>query len=273
MPPKPRAPSFGSHDYWDRRFTTNTAPFDWLTAPQALDPFISAALASTTEPQPHILHIGCGSSVLSAHLKTHVGHARQVHNVDYSQVVIAAEREREMQVSKGEGEGEACARWDAVDVLDCGALLDVCKPGEYAVIVDKSTSDAVSCADDVVCTLPYAVSTAAQDAVVDVQPRQRAVHALHLMAVHLALVAKPGARWIALSYTAERYPFLAHGADTADAGIPDPSLLWTVVGQHQIEADEMAEDKSGVTHRPKVYHYAYMLERSSTPLFFHNDGR
>lgn len=272
MPPKAKAPSFGSQDYWDQRFTTNAAPFDWLSAPDALDPLITEALTSANEPEPQILHVGCGSSLLSQHLKIHVKHARQVHNVDYSSVVVDAERKREVDAASGDV--GACTRWDAVDLLDHGSLLEVCAVGTYSVVVDKSTSDAVSCADDVVCSLPYAVTTQACTAsvpVVDIEPKELSVHPLHLMAVHLALVTKPGARWIALSYTAERYPFLegeATGTDedgTSDAGIPDPRLLWTVVDKQQIEAKEEAID--GVTHRPKVYHWVYILQRTSIPLF------
>lgn len=126
-----------------------------------------------------------------------------------------------------------------------------------------------------VCQLPYAVTTrerTASDPVVDVEPKELPVHPLHLMAVHLALVTKPGAKWIALSYNAERYPFLEGAATrkeehvTSDADIPDPRLLWTIVDKHQIEAKEEAID-GGVAHRPKVYHWVYVLQRTSAPLF------
>ncbi|KAF3043489.1 hypothetical protein E8E12_009632 [Didymella heteroderae] len=218
MPPKAKAPSFGSQDYWDQRFTNNTAPFDWLSAPHALDPLISEALESVNEVEPQILHIGCGSSLLSQHLKVHVKNAQQVHNIDYSKVVIDTERKRELDSASGDK--GACTRWDAVDLLDHVSLLEVCAAGTYSVIVDKSTSDAISCADDVVYPLPYAVTThdrAAFDPVVDIEPKVLPVHPLHLMAIHLALVTKPGAKWIALSYTAERYPFL-EGEVTRAAG-------------------------------------------------------
>jgi hypothetical protein len=273
MPPKAKVPSFGSQAYWDQRFTNNTAPFDWLSAPDALDPLISDALESIEETEPQILHIGCGSSELSQHLKIHVKNAQQVHNVDYSRVVIDAEKKREVESTNGDV--GACTRWDAVDLLDHVSLLKVSEVGTYSAIVDKSTSDAISCADDVVCPLPYAVTTqrcTAADPVVYIEPKELPVHPLHLMAVHLALVTKPGAKWIALSYTAERYPFLeGEAAETEDdgtsnAGIPDPRLLWTVVDKRQIEA-KAQEASCGVTHRPKVYHWVYVLQRTSVPLF------
>lgn len=277
MPPKPKAPSFGSHDYWDRRFSTDTAPFDWLSAPDALDPLIIEALTAWNEEQPQILHIGCGSSLLSQHLKMHVKNPQQVHNVDYSNVVVDAERKRELE-SLG-GDARACTRWDTVDLLDYASLVETCSCGLYSVFVDKSTSDAISCADDVVCPLPYPVTTkepTATESLVDIEPKEIPVHPLHLMAVHLALAAKPGATWISLSYTSERYPFLRGEATTteedgtADTGIPDPRLLWTVIAKHQIEAKQQ-EHGGGVTHRPKVHHWAYILRRTATPLFIAND--
>lgn len=277
MPPKAKAPNFGSQDYWDQRFTKNTAPFDWLSAPEALDPLIAEALNAANEDEPRILHIGCGSSLLSQHLKIHVKNAQQVHNVDYSRVVIDAERERELESTSGDV--NACTRWDAIDLLDYASLLKVCNPSTYSVIVDKSTSDAISCADDVACPLPYSITTknhAAADRVISIEPKELSVHPLHLMAVHVALVTKPGAKWIALSYTSERYPFLEGETaqieedGTADTGIPDPRLLWIVVGKHQIEAKEQ-NDGNGVTHRPTVYHWVYILQRTAIPLFIHTD--
>lgn len=272
MPPSAKVPNFGSQDYWDQRFTSNTTPFDWLSAPDALDPLIADAIRNSNEENPQILHIGCGSSMLSRHLKTHVKTPRQIHNIDYSSVVIEAEKKRELD-SLG-GSVDECARWNAVDLLDIASLVGACGQSVYHVVVDKSTSDAISCADDVVCHLPYAVSTkqrTAADRMVNVEPKELPIHPLHLMAVHLALFTKPSARWISLSYTAERFPFLdgeAVGADedgTADTGIPDPRSLWTVVGRHRIEAEEQ-DSEGGVTHRPRVYHWVYVLQRTSTPL-------
>ncbi|KAJ8107037.1 hypothetical protein OPT61_g9143 [Boeremia exigua] len=276
MPPKAKAPEFGSQDYWDQRFTTNTVPFDWLTAPEALDPVIAEALSVLSEETPQILHIGCGSSLLSQHLKTLVKNPQQVHNVDYSKVVIDAERKRELESSAGDV--SACTRWDAVDLLDYASLTKICGRGKYSVVVDKSTSDAISCAEDVVCRLPYAVTLKQHttNGLVDVEPKEIPVHPLHLMAVHLALITKPSARWVSLSYSSERYPFLERETSTieddgtAGTGIPDPRLLWTVISKHQIEAKEQ-EDGDRVTHRPKVYHWVYILQRTATPLFINGN--
>ncbi|KAJ4323070.1 hypothetical protein N0V94_002094 [Neodidymelliopsis sp. IMI 364377] len=276
MPPK--APPFGSQDYWDQRFAKNPTPFDWLSEPTALDPFVGEGLRAAREEEPRILHVGCGSSLLSQHLKTHVKHAQQVHNVDYSEVVIDLERKRDREQISG-GQREALMRWDAVNLLNHKSLLAVCGLSEYSIVVDKSTSDAISCADDVICPLPYGISTRSADTArrIEVEPKEIPVHPLQVMAVHLALVTKPGARWISLSYSSERYPFLEGQVASVDedgtavTGIPDPRLLWTVTDKQQIEAKEQENGSgNGVTHRPKVYHWIYVLQRTNVPLYINS---
>jgi hypothetical protein len=82
MPPKVPVPSFGSQDYWNTRFMANSNPFEWLEAPTVLDPFLVDALNTTADPDPRLLHIGCGTSLLSYHLRAHVKNPAQIHNVD-----------------------------------------------------------------------------------------------------------------------------------------------------------------------------------------------
>ena len=279
-----KAPAFGSLEYWDQRFTKNPDAFDWLSTPDSLDSFVTDALDVTDEEEPQILHIGCGSSLLSQHLKKHVRKAWQVHNIDYSEVVIETERKRDQNRSttdqRQKKDESALMRWNAVDLLNYTSVTEVCDCSAYSVVVDKSTSDAISCADDVVCRLPYALTTRKRTTIEDkrkAETLELPVHPLHVMAVHLALVTKPGARWISLSYSSERYPFLKDEAldidedGTAHIGIPNPKLLWTVVGKHQVEAKEKEDGSSSeVTHRPKVYHWVYVLQRTSVPLLFHN---
>jgi hypothetical protein len=277
MPSIAKAPDFGSQKYWDQRFTANTAPFEWLSAPEALDPLIADAIHASKEERPQLLHAGCGSSQLSQHLKTHVESPHQVHNVDYSDVVIEAEKTREL-ASVG-GSVDACATWDAVDLLDYASLTKACGHSMYSVIIDKSTADCISCVDDVTCRLPYAISTrkgTVADGSVKAGLKSILIHPLPLLAVHLAYVAKPGAKWISISYSMERFWFLDENEamsgkdDASDDGVPDPRLLWSVVSTHQIEAKEEV-DGGRIAHKPKVYHCVYILQRTSTPLFS-NDG-
>lgn len=265
-----KAPSFGSSEYWDNRFANEIQPFDWLSSPETLDSHIADALQSVdTKEPPQVLHVGCGSSLLSQHLKSHVRRARQVHNVDYSSVVIEAERKRDEEASSRD---EDRMRWEVMDLLAPGSVVQTCGQAAYDVVVDKSTSDSVSCADDVVGRFPC--TTSKSDVANSAESRQTPVYPLHAMVLNLAMVAKPGARWIAVSYSAERFSMLQdHQDDGAGDGIPDPGLFWTVVGKYPLEASE--EDGGGggaATHRPKVYHWVYVLQRTDVPLRFDAGG-
>lgn len=308
MPFQP--PSFGSRQYWDDRFTSNSNPFEWLEAPTSLDPFLIDVLSETTDQTPEILHIGCGTSLLSYHLRAHVQHPNQIHNLDYSEVAIQVGKKRELEIfnaeqnisqgvdregtssdesdnekailndqankttSKGVEEVEsngassiACMRWSSANLLSHSSLLNACRPSTYSVIVDKSTSDSIACADDIYVPLPYPVCVS-HHASSQISWSTEPVHPIHILAIDLALVAKPKARWIALSYSNDRFPFLDCTLDEGtvpnsiaelaselasaeldgfddeldddlddipkdmiDKGLPDPKTLWRPVGK------------------------------------------
>jgi hypothetical protein len=174
------------------------------------------------------------------------------------------------------------------------------------VIVDKSTSDSIACSEDVFVPLPYPVSTIKAPATSSqLSESPEPIHPLHILAIHLALVAKPGARWISLSYSEDRYPFLhqalAHDVgsrvsleptpisdatapdeddfddgldddlddipqEVIDSGLPDPSTLWKLEAKYEIEVPDTAPG-AGAVHRPKVLHWVYVLQRTDVEVF------
>jgi hypothetical protein len=281
MPTNP-PPSFGSQAYWDKRFTSNADPFDWLEEPNALDPYLVDALDSCQADKPEILHIGCGTSLLSFHLRSHVNRPGQIHNLDYSDVAIQVGKAREEEIYQCEiqrqtniGRADApCMRWDVVDLLDYKSVLRACRRASYSIVVDKSTSDAIACCDDIHVPVPYPAAIRSYDPVqLDSAAFDEPMHPLAVMAVNLALVTKPRARWIALSYSNERFDILdtSSGVVPKSIAFPHPADLWRLVERREIEDVERqahAEDKNAsVTHRPKVYNTVYILERTDTPLF------
>jgi hypothetical protein len=257
----PNAPSFGSQEYWDARFTANSNPFEWLEAPTVFDSYLVEALSATGDSNPQLLHIGCGTSLLSYHLRAHVKDPGQIHNLDYSEVAVEIGKKREVDIYKehpmleDEKHGEvgygstshkvkpvdiqssggqveepsqaqqqattatkgSYMRWSAADLLGPFSLLKACQPSSYSIIVDKSTSDSIACSDDLYVPLPYPVSTTRQTAASASKPTKspEPIHPLHIMAVHLALIAKPKARWISLSYSLDRFPFLPESSQKA----------------------------------------------------------
>lgn len=273
-------PSYGSQEYWNSRFQNESEPFEWLEAPESLDPFLVEALNKFNEPRPKLLHIGCGTSMLSYHLRTTVPDPSQIHNLDYSEVAINLGREREKRVcNTHDREQDGCAsanymRWDAVDLLDHTSLLRACKPGEYSVVVDKSTSDCIACIDDINIPLPYPIDVPTGDPInLNLKQSPDPMYTLHILAVHLALITKPGARWISLSYSEDRFPFVdgLYSSRPHIAGFPDTGTLWKLLDKRAVESKKQKVPNSTVgktiTHTPKICNWVYVLERTNVPLF------
>ncbi|KAF2869995.1 hypothetical protein BDV95DRAFT_497079 [Massariosphaeria phaeospora] len=283
MPPK--VTPFGSQDYWNNRFTANSHPFEWLEAPTALDPHLFAALKHTNDENPEILHIGCGTSLLSDHLRAHINNPAQIHNLDYSEVAITVGRKREVDLyankdairdqlpATSKPQRPTYMRWSTANLLDHSSLLTCCQPSTYSIVVDKSTSDSIACSEDVYVPLPYPVSisrdphsSSSSEHTTSFEP----IHPLHVLAIHLALVSKPKARWISLSYSTDRFPFLhhpppeLHKQELERAGLPNPGTLWRLEAKYEIEVPPAAapEDSNGTIHRPQILHWVYVLERT-----------
>ena len=215
--------SFGDLEYWNTRFTKEDN-FEWLADFSVLEPWLKQAIAerSGCKSRPQVLHIGCGSSALSLHLRDLVDSPKQIHNVDYSDVVIKRNRQREDELlCSTAAERESC-RWSTLDLLSVSQILDF-GGSAYDVIIDKSTSDAISCAADVSVRLPYAISTGSSSQRQD--PSQATMYPLDILAIHLAYLARPGCSWIVLSYSASRFSHLKD--EVAIEGLPRSCLLYT----------------------------------------------
>lgn len=321
----PSPPPFASQAYWDARFYSNPGAFDWLQPASILDPHILAALHKPSSGPPNILHIGCGTSLLSHHLRAHVGDPAQIHNVDFSREAITLGQAREKEIFEAQeqvGEGQSVditsvhkpseqntantsdskrvsgsyMRWDVLDLLSVPSLRAVCHPESYSLIVEKSCSDAIACADDVPVSTPYPLttshgrsnnskssppsSTPSSSGSSSISPERRShqhyLHPLTLLAVHLAAISRPGAHWICLSYSSDRFPFFPPSPDISSRdmepavplellaqGFPDPAALWRLERREEVEAviEEEGKDSASV-HRPRVVHWVYVLERT-----------
>jgi hypothetical protein len=270
-------PSYGSQEYWNTRFVSEPEPFEWLEAPNVLDSFLLGELHSSNESNPKLLHIGCGTSMLSYHLRTLVQSPDQVHNLDYSDVAIKLGRRREKELCNDQATNGATStfmNWNAVNLLDHKSFLSVCKPSTYSIIVDKSTSDSIACSDDIHIPLPYPIDVLSHEPIdLSVRATTEPIHPVHIMAVHLALATKPGACWIALSYSDDRFPFVdgLYSSRPHIPGFPDTGTLWKLVDKQEIESSEQqtasVRDDGTVTYKPKVFHSVYVMRRTEVPLF------
>ncbi|KAH8675543.1 hypothetical protein BX600DRAFT_507773 [Xylariales sp. PMI_506] len=190
--------------------------------------------------------------------------------------------------------------------------------GGYDVVVDKSTSDSVACGDDVAVSLTPSypslgwwytgnsgstsststsststsfVSPLASPTTTPRTPtldprasRSYRLHPLHVLAVHLAAVTRPRtSRWICVSYSEDRFPFLGKYWSTSTAatpneaalraGFPDPRLLWRVERRECVKVPQYPElstsataGKTSIVQNTEILHYIYTLVRTDVVL-------
>ncbi|KAH8698181.1 hypothetical protein GQ44DRAFT_633196, partial [Phaeosphaeriaceae sp. PMI808] len=202
--------------------------------------------------------------------------------LNYSEIAIDLGRKREKEFHDEErrkgmhtasSNSSNFMHLDAVDLLDHKSFLNTCKSGTYSAIIDKSTSDSIACLDEICVQLPHHVDVRSDNSVnLDLRQPPQLIHPLHVMAVHLALVTKPGGRWIALSYSNNRFPFVdgLYSSRPHITGFPDTGTLWRLQDKGEVEsADEKTASRPGdssVTHRPRVRNWVYELERTEIPL-------
>ncbi|KAF2161155.1 hypothetical protein M409DRAFT_28483 [Zasmidium cellare ATCC 36951] len=188
-------------------------------------------------------------------------------------------------------------RWSCMDLLSLQSTLGLLhhqltpsptrpKGKLYDLILDKSTSDSISCGQDIPLPLPYSLSINGWTRRLQGSGTSTtgSVHPLHLLAVHLAALTTPRtARWIAISYSEDRFPFLppfpqSHGAGMLDdgvikAGFPHPYQLWELERKERVEVGKGEEEETlserrkrlsmpGYVHRPRVSHWVYVLRRT-----------
>lgn len=299
-------PDFGSQEYWDERFTKDGTPFEWLQSPQFLHGAASHWMKPENLRRAEVLHIGCGTSDLGHLLCKSVLEPRQIHNVDFSQAAIDAGSRREKELleardsdlkgteNRHDGvftpEPLQAMRWSCLDLLSLHSTLDLMEQQEEAgklfdLILDKGTSDNIAMAPIASIRLPYPLSVNGWTrGILQSGVTQTAdIHPLHVLAVHLAALARPKTgKWISISYSEDRFPFLppyphtvSHGLlpdSVIKAGFPHPSQLWRLETKERIdlpdEGETLAHRKkrlsSGVVHRPKLSHWLYVLVRTQT---------
>ena len=127
------APEYGTALYWESRFRSDPNAYEWLVSPDCFhDPVLSALKTSAT-PNPKLLHIGCGSSELSYHLRFLVDEPAQVHNVDFSKEAIELGRKHD--------DRDTPMHWSTMDLLsgeDVRRFRD--NTQSFECIVDKGTA-------------------------------------------------------------------------------------------------------------------------------------
>lgn len=131
--------------------------------------------------------------------------------------------------------------WADVSEISCFAPVDM--------ILDKSTSDAIATSAPVA----FSSSSDASDTCEEIQRLVKkggeiTLLPVEVLALHLAPLARPGAIWIALSFSATRFENLPHAM-----------AHWAVVAQKALKAPHGHSSPS--VHTPEVFHWLYILKR------------
>jgi EEF1A lysine methyltransferase 4 len=269
MPSMP--PSFGSKDYWEQRFNNDPMAFDWLAPSEALDDAIKDAIEAFGGHRPTVLHIGCGTSDLSLRLRSHFD-PQFITNLDFALGAIEIGRNAEIMDSTA---SEGHMRWAVGDLLDLSFVeselrLNERKRHPYDIVIDKSTSDSISCAEDVLVRLPYSFNDGMPDYLTTAK-----IPPINVLAVHLAALTPPSnGRWISFSFSDDRFPFLqAQWRDQpdeepldeqGDEAFPDPARLWRLEKKKAVPAPEQPSGhvQASPVYRPAIYHWLYVLLRT-----------
>lgn len=253
MPPQ-APPDFASQAYWQRRFTNGepSSGFEWLGLPLVFISYIQTWLQDLdgnaedapslggNTLSPNVLHIGSGSSSLSFDLRRYLPPSvspSRILNVDYAQAAVDWGKTRERETFDSAGG----MRWEAVDLLDTSQVVNLIgRPSSSTtssplLIIDKSTSDALSCGP----SLPSPLVP------------QQTIDPLPLLVLNLALVSPPRTDWLVQSYSQDRF-----------AGV-DFGGWWDVVQKELVDVPELGtEDKDDGVGRPKLQHGMVVLRRT-----------
>jgi hypothetical protein len=271
-------PPYASESYWEQKYLNSPQPFDWLLPARVLIERISNHLNSYPGGS-NILHIGCGQSDLSFALRKAISDpSRTIDNADFSATAIEWGRQQEKRIGS-----IGPMRWIYASLL---SFSSVCAAFErpYAIIVDKSTCDSIACGDNVEINTPFPLAIRDETLAAGTHPghprkdqastgAMLSIHPLLVLAAHLAFLTDSGGKWIALSFSPERFHFL-HGEPDEESddletllehGFPDVRQLWELEETIQIDTEERHKNDSPV-HRPKILYYLYIVRRTEVEL-------
>lgn len=269
-------PSFESNGYWEDRFAKSQAPFDWLASADESSTIVEEIIQATrgaTNEQPAILHIGCGTSDLSLRLRSCVQRPAQVHNVDFSQRAVELSRQREKDLfanvdtdqrrDKRAPTESKWMQWSNIDLLSLPSILALAKNQEslYTFIIDKSTSDSIACGEQVSFTALTHVGKPCAPILMD---------PVEVLALHLAAATVPGARWIVISYSADRFMFLGDKTTKSDGegNMPKPTDFWQLERKEELIIAGTGNEShaflsNSTVHRPQIHNWLYVITRTN----------
>jgi len=225
---------YSSQSYWESRLAKERdSGYEWLVSTSAILPIVSTH-GITDKDCTRILHFGCGSSFLGRELQRAFGSKVAVTDADYAAAGLQLQ------------DGDACTtnhREREVPLLDLDVLslahLTASSPtGGWDLLIDKSTADAISCG-------PPLPSPSAPSLGIKREP-------IEVLCENLAQVTRPYGRWVSISYSSERFDFLAKGQDSK----------WRVVHKLPVQLiPPTTVGSMGIVYQPETGVWVWVLER------------
>ncbi|EAR85248.3 methyltransferase domain protein (macronuclear) [Tetrahymena thermophila SB210] len=123
---------YGKIEYWEKRYQTNTKPFDWYQNYDGVKDIITQYINKSTR----ILNVGCGSSLLSEEM--YFEGYKNITNVDYSNNLIKHLVERYSEGFENTFKFEHC---------DVRNMKGKFANNSFDCVIDKGTLDSVLCGE------------------------------------------------------------------------------------------------------------------------------
>ncbi|KAI0719935.1 hypothetical protein C8T65DRAFT_705971 [Cerioporus squamosus] len=260
-------PDYELQSYWNTRFE-NEHHFEWLgdgsdTILPNVRSYLSKSRASGQSSPSHpcrLLHIGAGTSSFAERIRElyhdiygQDANEQAIVHTDFAENLVVRMQEAESSAAKGApGKGML---WVCVDAMKWGDVKAALGPGEedergaFDVIVDKSTSDAIS--DPSLHPAFNEYLAAHEGQTISLAP-------VEMLAVHLASLVRPGGLWVALTFSSTRFAFLSSTEATNPTSLPRASKYWMVEDIKTVDAPTGME---GSGYAPIVQHYVFLLRR------------
>jgi hypothetical protein len=273
-------PSYGDKTFWNARFSTEEY-FEWLgdgtRLTACVHEYLEERKLSRGEPNgpPKTLHIGAGTSTLDIQiLRVYEdvfpgAKSAVVVNTDFSSQAVAngKNRTRAENATRSAWEMSDILSWTDMESLSRKYSVSEQDRRAFDLVLDKSTSDAISCNDDFIARYKDGPSglTLMHHCIVELLQRAGTctvtIEPLQLLALHLATVVRPGGAWIVLSYSSNRFPFLSFSETRNENTLVLPAHQWWRVERvEQVEAPS-GQEKEGV-FAPTIMHHLYVLRRT-----------